>query len=348
MLYAVSADQNERAIMSESLNAETAAGTRPSSSPRGLGGPLWLIGIPLAAIALPQAAFVSYVIYQIITRWSSSEEYLQAMMTWELTTGTVWVVLTIVAAELFFRQSSRFPAVWYALMGLACILFTDHRVAHHRMLYGDSSYDFMSLTWLIDELMRVWPQVLFVVLSSVYVLFSKRSRSTFVRDQAPYQGSNASFITAWQRGPFDWDRGFWLLAGYLFFAIGLHAMQMLSLFADANLPMPVDRSTQLSRGEHYDWVRTARFRFATHSIGLILAMTTVWLFLKRAWQFRWMCIGSILMAVASPAIYFEIDPPTHFLDGPDVLSELWVSITIACVLIPMLLFSRRVRERFSS
>lgn len=349
------------------------ARTTPKPGPHGLGGMLWLFGVPLM---LWGSAMVSLL---PLVAWSFTPAELEAARAMAMKHGVapsefsiipahalpriIAVLSGILVAEAFFSRSSHFR--WLATVWLLALYLLRW---HDGWILFPGGID-------PQEPMALWVEALagtaFVV-PILYLWLSRRCRNTFSSQALP--SHRTGLLRAFLNGPRDWRGGVWCVAGAIVLLAWMHTtlamahrpyffppeltpeiIALLNAPAEAPARSGGNAASALMIGSYRDelgQVPYARLFLALHVAGLLLALWSVQLFVRRASILRPALIASSLFLVSAHGLYWLMDDQIpvfcvycgHF-DAPD--DHLAKSLSLFVAVIALLLLPA-VRQRFRS
>jgi hypothetical protein len=295
----------------------------PSPGPHGLGGMLWLFGVPL----MLWGSAVSVLLPLELWRFTPAE--LDAAQAMAMQHGIPpsefsvvpadelpWIIAVlsgIVVAEAFFRRASYFRWLATAWLFALCAL-----------RWHDGWMQFPPVTGLhgpLNLLAEAITEAAFAV-PILYLWLSDRARNTFT-SPAPSM-SRGGMLHAFLDGPRDWGGGVWCVAGVIVLLACMHASLVMAHWPYivppeltpeiASLLNAPPAPTMDRRGnaasalitmaytQEVGQVRYARLFVMLHAAGLLLALWSLRMFLHRASILRWTLIASALFLVGAHTI----------------------------------------------
>lgn len=306
---------------------EQAATTSASHSPgpHGLGGWLWLFGVPLMLWGAAVSALLPLLL------WSLTPAELDAARAMAMQHGIPpsefsvipadelpWLIVAfsgLFVAEAFFRKASYFR--WLATTWLLALCL---------LRWHDGSLVFPPIVGLqgeLDRLLDVVTGIAFIV-PVLYLWLSDRARNSFSSTAPPPH--RAGLLHAILDGPRDWGGGVWCVAGAIVMLACIHASLSMAHWSYIVPPELTPRiATMLNapaapaiegRGNAASALITAsytaevaqvpyaRMFLALHVAGLLMALWSFRLFVQRASRLRWTIIASAMVLVAAHALYW--------------------------------------------
>lgn len=303
----------------------TDAASANAGQPAGLGGWLWLFGVPLMLWGAAVSAQLPLLL------WSFTPAELDAARAMAMQHGgpssnfsiipadeLPWIITVlsgIFVAEAFFSRSPRFR--WLAtawLLTLSLLHWHDGSLAFPPIfgLYPRSN----AMTEAITGVACAVP--------ILYLWLSRRARNTFSQRMPPLR--RAGLLHAFLDGPRDWGGGAWCVAGAIVMLACIHASLVMAhwpyivppeltprIAALLNAPAaPVIEGhgnaasalITMSYTAEVAQVPYARMFLTLHVAGLLLALWSFRLFVRRASRLRWAVIASAAALVAAHALYW--------------------------------------------
>lgn len=343
-----------------------------SPSPHGLGGMLWLFGIPLMLWGTAMVALLPLLL------WHFTPAEVDAARAMAMQHGIPpsefsiipadelpWIITVlsgIFIAESFFSRSSHFRWLATAWLLTLCLL-----------RWHDGSLAFPPIVGLYprsNPLTEAVTGVAFAV-PILYLWLSWRARNTFSLQASPSRRDG--LLHAFLDGPRDWGGGVWCVAGAIALLVLMHAMLVMThwpyIFAPeltpeiaARLNAPVAPLSDgrgnaasalitFSYKSEVGQVPYARLFLAMHLVGLLFALWSIQLFMRRASGLRWTLVASVLFLIGAHALYWGMQDRIpmfcvycgHYDAPRDYLAKsLSLFVTVAA-----LLLLPAVRRRFS-
>jgi hypothetical protein len=352
---------------------DTAVPTTHSSGPYGLGGMLWLFGVPLMLWGTVMLSLLPLTAWRLMPKqWASSKasfmeagwsvaEYRQ-LLAEEFFMGVIWF-FGIYAAEAFFRRSPHFR--WTATLWLIAASIFAFLSYSRGSPISTENLSSSSLTWHATR-------TLTLSLPIAYLWLSRRARNTFSSATPPPRLTGP--LRVFHNGPRDWGGGVWCVAGAIVLLMYMHATLAMThrpyVFPPeltpkiaALLSAPVDQSIE-PRGNaasaliigsyrsEVGQVPYARMFLALHVAGLLLALWSIRLFLRRASTLRWIILASALCLISAHGLYWLMQDRIpvfctycgHYDAPRDHLAK---SLSL-CVAVTAILLLPAVRRRFRS
>jgi hypothetical protein len=289
--------------------------------PFGLGGLLWLFGVPLMLWSTTLLALLLYWVpyYGYVLAARPAVEAANAGMPLpeyralvaELSFYLLWMSLTIVLAEAFFRRAPWFPRMAVAWL----VVVVVWQLQTQAWLFSPITFQSQHVSH--DVLPVVAP-----VLPILYLLLSRRVRNTFSTHAPPPARGGA--LHAVLDGPRDWRGGVWCLASAICLLLFAHATQVIDHRPDLRFvpTPPLTDAQRPAASEGAESVRllrlfahemrlyseqVARWRAPLHGVGLLLAVWCLRLFVRRAAALRWALLGCAGIMVAAEAVIAEVE-----------------------------------------
>lgn len=339
----------------------------------GLGGMLWLFGIPLLLWGSSMVAWLPLLL------WHFTPTELDAARAMAMQRGIPpsefsvipidelpWIITVlsgIFIAEAFFSRSSHFRWLATAWLLILCLL-----------RWHDGSLAFPPIVGLYprsNPLTEAITGVAFAV-PILYLWLSWRARNTFSLQASPPR--HDGLLHALLDGPRDWGGGVWCVAGAIMILVCTHIVLIMThwpyifppeltpeiaKWLSAAAAPPIDgRGNAASALITYSYtselgqVPYARLFVALHAAGLLLALWSIRLFMRRASFVRWTLVASVLFLLGAHGLYWWMQDRIpvfcvycgHYDAPRDYLAKslsLFVAIT-AILLLPA------VRRRFCS
>lgn len=352
---------------------DTTIPTAHAPGPHGLGGMLWLFAIPLMLWGTAMMALLPLLL------WHFTPTEVDAARAMAMQHGIPasefsivpvdelpWIITVlsgIFIAEAFFNRSSQFRWLITAWLLALCLLrWNDGRLAFPPItgLYPRSN----ALTEAITGVAFVVP--------ILYLWLSRRVRNTFSLQASPPR--HDGLLHALLDGPRDWGGGVWCVAGAIMILVCTHIVLIMThwpyifppeltpeiaKWLSAAAAPPIDgRGNAASALITYSYtselgqVPYARLFVALHAAGLLLALWSIRLFMRRASFVRWTLVASVLFLLGAHGLYWWMQDRIpvfcvycgHYDAPRDYLAKslsLFVAIT-AILLLPA------VRRRFCS
>lgn len=337
----------------------------------GLGGMLWLFGIPLMLWGSSVVAWLPLLL------WHFTPAELDAARAMALQHGIppsefsvipidelpriITMLSGIFVAEAFFSRSSHFRWLATAWLLTLCLL-----------RWHDGSLAFPPIVGLhprSNSLTEAITGVAFAV-PILYLWLSWRARNTFSLHASPPRRDG--LLHAFLDGPRDWGGGVWCVAGAIMILVCTHTVLVMThwpylldpeltpeiaKWLDAPAAPPTNgRGNAASALITFSYkselgqVPYARMFLALHFAGFLLALWSIRLFMRRASALRWTLVASVLLLVGAHALYWWMQERIpvfcvycgHYDAPRDYLAKslsLFVAIT-AILLLPA------VRRRF--
>jgi hypothetical protein len=338
-----------------------------ASQPAGLGGWLWLFGIPLMLWGSATVALLPLLLWQFTpaemdaARAMAMQHGIPASEFSVIPTDELPWIITVLSgifvAEAFFSRSSHFRWLATAWLLILCLL-----------RWHDGSLAFPPIVGLYPRSNRLIEAIMGVALAVpiLYLWLSWRARNTFSLQASPPRRDGP--LHAFLNGPRDWGGGVWCVAGAIMILVCTHTVLIMThwpyIFPPeltpeiaARLEAPDDPRGNtasalitLSYQQEAGQVPYARMFLALHAAGLLLAIWGLRLFLRRTSLMRWILISSALLLVGANVIDLlernEIRIPCvqcgHYDGRYDHLAKT-LSLFVA---VALLLFLPAVRRRF--
>lgn len=319
--------------------------TTPLPGPHGLGGMLWLFGVPLmlwgtAMLSLLPLAAWHFVPAKFnaerasaIASGMTSAEFNFALI--EELPRILMLLSSIVLAEAFFRRSQGFrwiSTIW--LVALCLLQWHDGWIGLPPII---------GLHGHMDMMLGSITGTAFAV-PILYLWLSRRARNTFSNMEPPPRRRG------WQHvffdGPRDWGGGVWFIAGVIVLLSLTHATLAMEYWPRIFHPQLTPGIAALldapaaPKGEgnaasaliamsylaDVSQVPYARWSLAQHVPGLLLALWSSFLFARRSPLLKWTLLGSALLHVSSQITgwmmrddvffaCFDCSSPGHGLDN---------------------------------
>jgi hypothetical protein len=358
------ADMNEQA---------TPTSAPYSPGPHGLGGWLWLFGVPLMLWGTVMLSLLPLVMWELTpAQWASSKasfmkagwsmaEYRQFLAE-EFLQAAIWL-FGIFVAEAFFRRSPHFR--WAATLWLISASLLAFLSGLRQPLTSLADLD-------PDTLQRLTLFTLPLLLPIPCLWLSRRVRNTF--SSQPPMLHRPGFLNALLDGPRDWGGGVWCVAGATIVLAYLHASLVMAhrpyivppeltprIAALLNAPAAAaieghgnaaSALITMSYTAEVAQVPYARMFLAIHAAGLLLALWSFRLFIQRASRLRWTISASAVVLVAAHALYWWMQERIpvfcvycgHYDAPRDHLAK---SLSLLIMVVALLLLPA-VRRRFRS
>ena len=289
----------------------------------GLGGMLWLFGIPLMLWGTALVALLPLLL------WHFTPTELDAARAMAMQRGIPpsefsiipvdelpWIITVlsgIVVAEAFFRRSPRFRWLATAWLLTLCLL-----------RWHDGSLAFPPIVGLYARSNALTEAIMGIAFAVpiLYLWLSRRARNTFSLRMPPPR--RAGLLHAFLDGPRDWGGGVWCVAGAIVILVCTHTVLVMThwpyifppeltpeiaKWLNAPAAPPVDgggnAASALITGSYQDEVAQApyaRMFVALHVVGLLLALWSIRLFMRRASSLRWTLVASVLFLVGAHAL----------------------------------------------
>lgn len=340
------------------------------SGPHGLGGWLWLFGVPLMLWGTLMLSLLPLIAWRLMpAQWASSKtsfmeagwsmaEYRQ-LLAEEFLMGVIWF-FGIFVAEAFFRRSPHFhwaATLW--LISASLLAFLSELREPLTNLANLTPSELKSLAF----------STLPLLLPISYLWLSRRARNTFSSPQPPSRGG-------WHHGlldgPRDWGGGVWCVAGAIVLLAHMHAGLVMAhwpyivppelttktaalLNAPAASPMDgrgnaASALITVAYEQEVGQVPYARMFLSLHVTGLLLALWSLRLFHRRTSRLRWILIASALLLVVAHGIDWRMQDQIpmfcvycgHYEGPGDHLAR---SLSL-CVAVAAFLLFPAVRRRF--
>jgi hypothetical protein len=283
------------------------------AGPHGLGGMLWMLGVPLMLWGTMMLSLLPLAAWRLMpAQWSSSKaSFMEAgwsiakyrlMIAEEFLLGAIWF-FGIFVAEAFFRRSPHFR--WAATLWLATAsLFAFLGYSRGSPIYAEN----LSSSSLVDHALKILP----LLLPIPYLWLSRRARNTFSSPQPP---PRSGWKHAFLDGPRHWGGGVWCIVGVIALLVVTHgglvvshwpqifapvlSAEVAQILADPSL-VRGNTVADLALAEYQSLVSQvpyARWSLAQHVTGLMLAVWSLHLFVRRSPIMRWALLGSALLKV---------------------------------------------------
>lgn len=304
---------------------DTAAPSHHSSGPYGLGGALWLFGLPLMLWGTAMMALLPLLLWHFtpaevdaaramaMQRGIPASEF--SIIPVDELPWIITVLSGIFVAEAFFSRSSHFRWLATAWLLMLCLL-----------RWHDGSLAFPPIVGMYPRsppLTETITGVAFVV-PILYLWLSRRARNTFSLRMPPPR--RAGLLHAFLDGPRDWGGGAWCVAGAIVILVCTHTVLVMThwpyivppeltpeiakwLNAPA-APAADGRGNAASALITFSYtselgqVPYARMFLALHVVGLLLALWSIRSFMRRASSLRWTLVASVLFLVGAHALYW--------------------------------------------
>ena len=204
----------------------TAAPTTRSHGPHGLGGMLWLLGIPLMLWGTVMLSLLPLAAWRLMSgQWVSDKaSFMEAgrsiaeyrmMIAEEFLLSTIWL-FGIFVAEAFFRRSTHFR--WVATLWLtAASLFAFMSYSRGSPIHAEN----LSSSSLIGHALMILP----LLLPIPYLWLSRRARNTFSSPQSP---PRSGWKHAFLDGPRHRGGGVWCIVGVIALLVAMHGGAVVS------------------------------------------------------------------------------------------------------------------------
>lgn len=349
------------------------ARTTPSPGPHGLGGMLWLFGVPLMLWGTAMMSLLPLLL------WNFTPAELDAARAMAMQHGIPasefsiipvdelpWIITVlcgILVAEAFFRRASYFRWLATAWLLILCLL-----------RWHDGSLAFPPIIGLYPRsngLTEAITGVAFVV-PILYLWLSRRVRNTFSLQASPPRRNG--LLHTFLEGPRDWGGGVWCVAGAIVILVCTHTVLVMThwsylfppeltpeIAARLNAPTapPADgRGNAASALITFSYtselgqVPYARMFLALHVVGFLFALWSLRLFLRRASGLRWTLVASALLLVGAHGLYWlmqdEIPAFCVYCGHYDAPRDYLVKSLSLLVAVTAVLLLPAVRRRFRS
>lgn len=344
-----------------------------AAQPAGLGGWLWLLGVPLMLWGTVMLSLLPLAVWHLMPaqRASSKVSFMEAgwsmaeyrqLLTEEFLLGAIWF-FGIFVAEAFFRRSPHFR--WTATL----------------WLISASLLAFLSglrepLTSLADPDPHTLQRLAFITLPFLlpipYLWLSCRVRNTFSKQRLILH--RPGFLNTFLDGPRDWSGGVWCIAGAIVVLAYLHASlamthwsyifqpeltpriaALMNAPAASSIDAGGNAASALIKGEYereVGQVPYARLFLALHAAGLLFALWSFRLFVQRASRLRWTVFASTICLVGAHALYWwmqgRIPVFCVYCGHYDAPGDHLAKSLSMLIMVVVLLLLPAVRQRFRS
>jgi hypothetical protein len=341
--------------------------------PAGLGGWLWLFGVPLMLWGTVMLSMLPLTAWRLMpAQWASSKasfmeagwsvtEYRQ-LLAEEFVMGAI-CFFGIFVAEAFFRRSPHFR--WAATLWLISASLLAFLSGLREPLTSLADLD-------PDTLQRLALITLPLLLPIPGLWLSRRVRNTFSTQRPMLH--HPGFLNTLLDGPRDWSGGVWSIAGAIVVLAYLHASLVMAhwpylfppeltpeIAALLNAPPApaiegrgnaASALITASYAAEVAHVPYARMFLAMHAAALLLALWSFRLFVQRASMLRWAIIASAVVLVATHTLYWWMQGRIpvfcvycgHYDAPRDHLAK---SLSLL-IMVAILLLLPAMRRRFSS
>lgn len=296
-----------------------------ATQPAGLGGMLWIFGVPLMLWGTAMVAMLPLLL------WHFTPAELDAARAMAMQHGIPssefsiipvdelpWIIAVlsgIFVAEAFFSRSSHFRGLattWLLILWL--------------LRWHDGSLAFPPIVGLYPRPNPLTEAITGVAFSVpiLYLWLSRRARNAFSLQASP--PGRDGLLHAFLDGPRDWSGGVWCVAGAIMILVCTHTVLIMThwpyIFPPeltpeiaARLGTPAAPPTDghgnaasalitFSYKSELGQVPYARMFLALHAVGLSLALWSIRLFMRRASSLRWALVASVLLLVGAHALYW--------------------------------------------
>jgi hypothetical protein len=341
--------------------------------PAGLGGWLWLFGVPLMLWGTVMLSLLPLAVWHLMPaqRASSKVSFMEAgwsmaeyrqLLAEEFLLGAIWFFGTFVA-EAFFRRSPYFR--WTATLWLisgGILAFLSGLREPLTSLAAPDPHTLQRLAFITLPFLLPIP----------YLWLSGRVRNTFSKQRLMLH--RPSFLNNFLDGPRDWGGGVWCVAGTIVVLAYLHASLVMAHWpyivppeltpritafmndpVDSTIDAGGNAASALIKGAYEREVAQvpyARMFLALHVAGFLLALWSFRLFVQRASRLRWAIIASAAVLVAAHTLYWWMQGRIpvfcvycgHYDAPRDHLAK---SLSMLIMVVVLLLLPA-MRRRFSS
>ena len=272
--------------------------------PYGLGGLLWLFGIPMLLLPLQIASATLAFLWSLpYASWPTDIPSPGLLVGFEI--GMLLIlVCSVIATEVFFRSSRHFPGLASAVILAGCLVLPLDDLA-----LREGPFEFREL---MDALLLDSVQWFVALVVLLYLRLSRRVRNTF---GGPPQASSRTGLARWLlEGPYGWSGGVWLVVGALILMPLYHITEAWS-FIEPSLPSNI-ASERLVEGSMAQpgtagallaaisagdiaYIPFARAHLLQHATGAALALWAAFLFARRSPRMSWPFAGSVVLKITS-------------------------------------------------